>query len=506
MKKVVGVFQDLNTKTYDSIRLAPKIVRKPKLFLYWLFSARWAQLALLLVVLGLPKFIPSIVDTHLEKLYPPIIEKKFYGIIKHTRPNPLLESSQKIARIMLWTGSGGLVIFLLTLHIPQAISKTTAMAQKRESEADALSDSQPSSSVMLYNSALSLASDTIHENSISNKIKRIDKRISKENYLKNSESKVSEGAETIRLESGSQTSFYLQRDEAKKSSYDFGEDGLGYNQRFLIQHELGQGAMGIVYRAHDRILDRDVALKQLSSHFNKDKDVISRFKQEAKALARLSHPNIVQVYDFFQEGGQGFIAMELVEGEDLADYLHDKGVLPISETVQLVTQMAEALSYAHKHGVVHRDFKPANVILSMEGAAKITDFGLAKIAQSSIHTQLGSLLGSPAYMSPEQAQGKVANAYSDIYALGVSLYGMLSGRLPFTGDLESVIAQKLTATPKPLSTLNGEIPEQLNRLVFQMLEKEADNRPESMDMVVEVLKSIPDQLDVEEASLKQIGN
>jgi len=506
MKKIVGVFQGLKTKTYDSIRVAPKIVRKPKIFLYWLFGARWAQLTLLLVVLGLPKFIPSVIDTSLEKLYPPIIEKKFYGIIKNTKPNPLLESRQKIARIMLWAGSGGLVIFLLTLHIPQAISKTTSMAQKRESEADALSDSQPSSSVMLYNSALSLASDPIHETSISNKIRRIDNRISKENYVKNSEGKVSEGAETIRLESGSQRSFYLQRNEGKKSSYDFEAGGIGYNQRFLIQNELGRGAMGIVYRAHDRILDRYVALKKLSSHFSKDMDVIARFKQEAKALARLSHPNIVQVYDFFQEGGQGFIAMELVEGEDLADYLHDKGVLPINETVQLVSQMAEALSYAHKHSVVHRDFKLANVILSLEGATKITDFGLAKIAQSSVHTQVGSFLGSPAYMSPEQTQGMVADACSDIYALGVSLYEMLSGRLPFTGDLESVIAQKLTATPKPLSGLNGEIPEQLNRLVFQMLEKEPDNRPESMDMVVEVLKSISGQLDVEKPSLKQIRN
>ena len=264
--------------------------------------------------------------------------------------------------------------------------------------------------------------------------------------------------------------------------------------------------MGVVYRAHDRVLDRDVALKQLSSHFSKDKDVIARFKQEAKALARLSHPNIVQVYDFVQEGDQGFIAMELVEGHNLAVYLHDKGAMPISETVQLATQMAKALAYAHKRGVVHRDFKPANVILSMEGDAKITDFGLAKIAQSSVHTQVGSLLGSPAYMSPEQAQGKVADASSDTYALGVALYEMLSGRLPFTGDLESVIAQKLTSIPNPLSALNGKIPVQLNRLVFQMLEKEPDNRTESMNMVVEVLKSIPSQLDVEKASLEQIRN
>ena len=506
MEKTAEVFQDLKTKTYDSIRFAPKIVRKPKIFLYWLFTARWAQLALLLVVLGLPKFIPSILDTGLEKLYPPITEKKFYGIIKKTRPNPLLESRQKMARIILWTGSGGLVVFLLMLHIPQAISKTTAIAQKRESEADDLSDSQPSSSVMLYNSALSLASDPIHETSIRNKIKKIDKRVSKENYLKNSESKVSDEAETMRFESGAQNSFYLQRDEEKKGSHDFKADGIGSNQRYIIQHELGRGAMGVVYRAHDRILDRNVALKQLSGHFSKDRDVIARFKQEAKALARLSHPNIVQVYDFFQEGDQGFIAMELVEGENLADYLPDKGVMPISEIVQLATQMAKALAYAHKRGVVHRDFKPANVILSIEGDSKITDFGLAKIAQSSVHTQVGSFLGSPAYMSPEQAQGKVADASSDIYALGVALYEMLSGQLPFKGDLESVIAQKLTSIPIPLSALNRKIPEQLNRLVIHMLEKEADNRPESMDIVVEILKSILSQLDAEEATLKQIRN
>jgi serine/threonine-protein kinase len=264
--------------------------------------------------------------------------------------------------------------------------------------------------------------------------------------------------------------------------------------------------MGIVYRAHDRVLDRDVALKKLPSQFSKDVDVIARFKQEAKALARLSHPNIVQVYDLVQEGDQGYIAMELVEGVNLAEYLRDYGAIPISKTVELVTQMAEALAYAHKRGVVHRDFKPANVILSVEGVAKITDFGLAKIAQSSVHTQVGSFLGSPAYMSPEQAQGKVADASSDIYALGVVLYEMLSGRLPFKGDLESVIAQKLTAIPNPLSTPNGKIPVQLNRLVLQMLEKESDNRPESMDAVGEVLKSISSQLVVEVVNLKQIRN
>jgi serine/threonine-protein kinase len=369
------------------------------------------------------------------------------------------------------------------------------MAQKRESEADALTDSQPSSSVMLYNSALSLASDRTHEASIIKKIKSIDQRISGRIHPKKTEetrllSGTTAGAETKNFESCAQNSSYIENDDVIRIQVGIESDGIGPDNRYLIRNELGRGAMGIVYCAQDRILGRNVALKKLTSDLREDKDLIRRFKQEAKALARLSHPHIVQVYDFVQDGDQAWIAMELIEGKTIADYLHDKGVMPISETVQLVIQMAEALAYAHKRGVVHRDFKPANVILSIDGAAKITDFGLAKIAQSSVHTQVGSFLGSPAYMSPEQTQGKVANAYSDIYALGVTLYEMLSGRLPFTGDFESVIVQKLTANPKPLSALNGKIPGQLKHLVFQMLEKESDKRPESMDEVAEVLKSV----------------
>jgi hypothetical protein len=166
----------------------------------------------------MPKFIPSVVDTLMEKIYPPIVKKEIFGLVNVHRTNPRLESSQEIARAVLWTGSGGFVLFLLVLHIPQAVSKTTAMAQIRESKSDALSDSQPSSSVMLYNSALSLASDPIHETSIRNKIKRIDKRIAKENNLNNSMGKAAAGAETIRLYSGVQPSSDMQEDAARKDA------------------------------------------------------------------------------------------------------------------------------------------------------------------------------------------------------------------------------------------------------------------------------------------------
>ena len=189
--------------------------------------------------------------------------------------------------------------------------------------------------------------------------------------------------------------------------------------------------------------------------------------------------------------------MELIEGHNIADNLQDNGVMGTDETVRLTIQIANALDYAHQRGVIHRDLKPANVILSTDGAAKITDFGLAKIARSSVHTQAGAFIGSPAYMSPEQTQGKPADAYSDIYALGVSLYEMLSGRLPFDGELESVIAQKLSAGPKPLLTGNGVIPEELEQLVFQMLAKEPDQRPESMGKVADALKSVSGKLAAE---------
>jgi tRNA A-37 threonylcarbamoyl transferase component Bud32 len=496
MEKLADVFQTLKIKTLDSIRLSPKMVRKPKLFLYWLFSARWAQIALLLVVLGLPSFIPTILDAHLEKLFPPIIEKKYLGIIKRAKPNPLLENSQKIARLVLWSGSGGFVMLLLVLHIPQAIRKTTAIARKREHEADALADSKPLSSMMLYNSALSLVSDQTLESSITQKIKSIDRRISRRIHLKESrENKNLLGlttvAETKKIESFTQSS-----DNIRWISDNIQPDCIGPNDRYLIRNELGRGAMGIVYCAQDQVLDRDVALKKLPSDLREDTDLIRRFKQEARALARLSHPHIVQVYDFVQESDQAWIAMELIEGKNLADYLQVQSTIPISETVRLATQMAEGLAYAHERGVIHRDFKPANVILSDAGAAKITDFGLAKIAQSSVHTQIGSLLGSPAYMSPEQIQGKVVDAYSDTYAAGVTLYEMISGRLPFTGDFESIVAQKITQNPIPLSDLNGEIPEQLKHLVFQMLAKESHQRPENMNKVAEVLGSVSGQLAV----------
>jgi serine/threonine-protein kinase len=359
------------------------------------------------------------------------------------------------------------VIFLLFVYIPRAISQATAIARKRENEADALSASQPSESIILYDSALSLASDPEYEASLRDKLKKLDERLSKTTEHKHgvrAEPKSTVGMEqTIGLEAG---------------------DG-----RYCIQEELGRGAMGIVYRAHDRVLARDVALKQLPVYLRQNQQLVVRFQREAKALARLSHPHIVQVYDFVQDDEQAWIAMEFVKGLDLEQTLRETDGLAIDEAVRLGIQLAEALAYAHERGVIHRDFKPANVLLPKNGLAKITDFGLAKLAQSSVYTQEGSVLGSPAYMSPEQAAGEATDQRSDVYALGVTLYQMLTGRVPFAGDMKSVIAQKLAKDPAPLIQHNAHIPEKLDRLVLQMLAKEPDKRPASMDAVAEALKA-----------------
>jgi serine/threonine-protein kinase len=342
--------------------------------------------------------------------------------------------------------------------------------------------------MLLYNSALSLVSDRTHEFSINQKIKNLNRRISGRVHLQESGESHKPALQTTVVE--------IKNQDIEWIPDDIEPNCIGPNDRYIIRHELGRGAMGIVYCAQDQILGRNVALKKLPRDLREDEDLIIRFKREARALARLSHPHIVQVYDFVQECDRAWIAMELIEGKNLAEYLENQSAIPISETVRLATQMAEGLAYAHGRGVIHRDFKPANVILSDDGAVKITDFGLAKIAQSSVHTQVGSILGSPAYMSPEQIQGKVVNAHADIYAAGVTFYEMISGRLPFTGDLESIFAQKLTQYPVPLSDLKGEIPEQLKQLVLQMLAKESDKRPENMNKVAAVLRSVSGKLAV----------
>jgi serine/threonine-protein kinase len=247
--------------------------------------------------------------------------------------------------------------------------------------------------------------------------------------------------------------------------------------------------MGVVYRARDRVLGRAVALKELPAHFTDNPQLAARFRREARALARLSHPHIVQVYDLVEAEGKLWMTMELVTGDSLESELERENRLPLDRALELAQQMAEALAHAHEEGVIHRDFKPANVMVDRTGRAKVADFGIAKLSRDPKLTQAGAILGSPAYMSPEQATGDEADARTDVYAFGATFYEMLTGAPPFDGhDVASVLMQHITTPPVPPSDKGIELPESLEALVLATLAKKREERPASMHEIAETLR------------------
>jgi serine/threonine-protein kinase len=239
--------------------------------------------------------------------------------------------------------------------------------------------------------------------------------------------------------------------------------------------------MGIVYRAEDRVLGRGVAIKVLPLEgAAADPSVVARFEREARAAASLCHPNIVSVYDAGSDGAIHFIVMEHVQGMSLADLLSRHGRLEAGRAVALATQIASGLAAAHRAGIVHRDVKPANVMIDESQTVKLLDFGIARAGTSSTLTHAGSVLGSPLYIAPEVALGRAAEERSDVYSLGCVLYQMVTGQPPFSGELDAaVLHQHVNARPRPPRTLAAETPQALDDLIMQMLSKRAAERPPS---------------------------
>ena len=249
--------------------------------------------------------------------------------------------------------------------------------------------------------------------------------------------------------------------------------------RYEIISELGQGAMGFVYKARDPLIDRIVAVKtiNLGLALEEKEEYEARFYQEARAAGRLNHPNIVTIHDVGKCGDIAYIAMEFLQGGELRDLLRVNKILPVSQVVDIVAQVASGLAYAHEHEIIHRDIKPSNIMLIREGRVKITDFGIARMASSLVRTQTGMVMGSPKYMSPEQVMCKEIDPRSDIFSLGVMLYEMLTGTSPFSGDnVNAIMYQTLNFIPVLPSILNSRVPDMLNFIVIKALAKDKEDR------------------------------
>jgi len=273
---------------------------------------------------------------------------------------------------------------------------------------------------------------------------------------------------------------------------------------YEITSELGRGGMGIVYRATDTKLNRDVALKILPAAALASKDDRARFFREAQSAAQLHHPNIATVFEIDEavlkeadgsevnatDGPRPYIVMELVEGDTLQEVIK-KAPMKLSDAVKVASQVAEALKAAHAKEIVHRDIKSANVMITNDGIAKVLDFGLAKTNQSTMLTRMGSTLGTVAYMSPEQARGQEVDGRTDLYSLGTMMYEMVAGRLPFSGEYEqAVVYSILNEPPEPLTSVRTGVPMQLEWIIDKLLAKDADYRYQSAAGLLADLKSL----------------
>jgi len=265
--------------------------------------------------------------------------------------------------------------------------------------------------------------------------------------------------------------------------------GTILGNRYRIEERIGGGGTALVYRAFDLQLSRDVAVKVLRGQFGNDEEFVRRFRREAQNAASLSNPNVVQIYDVGEENETYYIVMELIQGKTLKAVIQEQGPLPVQQACRIAMEILGAMAHAHSARIIHRDIKPHNILIARDGRVKVTDFGIARATTTDTVTHTGSIMGSAHYFSPEQANGQPTGEKSDIYSMGVVLYEMVTGKVPFQGESPITVALKhLRDQVVPPSELNPEIPVELDEIILQAMEKEPEDRYASANQMRQALE------------------
>lgn len=445
----------------------PLIVRKPTLLKLWILRPARARIFLftcLLIYLVLANHLSqAIVDA-----WHPLDQNSLKTGVMELLNSPILRKQQDLREVRYWQ----LLIFFwmlglsiasikLILDLPRSIKTGKQMSAELPQQSDEARETNP----LLYETSTVTAEDLKLDSS------QLDPSVEK-----------GKGTPAKSLLEVAKTRAVPKAEEKARF--------VGLKQRYRIDKALASGGAGVVYQAVDTVLGRKVALKELLEDLACDEEQAERFKSEARALALLNHTHILPIYDLLEENGRFWLVMELLTAGTLGDKIGSMGTLDASRIIEIVRGIASGLEFAHKQGFVHRDIKPANILFADDGSFRLTDFGIAKHQATGINTSHGLILGSPGYMSPEQAAGEAVDARSDIYSLGITMYQMLTAELPFQGDTSCVMAQHITRPAPAPSIINTSISKELDAVVLKMLAKKPEERYQTAADLIEALNDL----------------